>query len=137
MGPTASGKTQLAMELTQQFPCDIISVDSVMVYRGMDIGTAKPTPDELQRIPHRLIDITDPTGPYSAGRFCVDARTEIAQILAAGRVPLLVGGTMLYFRALQRGLSPLPSADMAVRMQLTREAEQSGWETLHQRLAFC
>lgn len=134
MGPTASGKTHVAIELTQRLPCDIVSVDSAMVYRGMDIGTAKPTPAELSIAPHRLIDIADPAEAYSAGQFCVDATQAIEQILRAGRIPLLVGGTMLYFRALQQGLSPLPSADPALREQLAQEAEQNGWSVLHQRL---
>lgn len=135
MGPTASGKTRLAIELVQQLPCDIISVDSAMVYRGMDIGTAKPTPAELAIAPHRLIDIVDPAYPYSAGQFCVNATAAIEDSLKQQRIPLLVGGTMLYFRSLQQGLSPLPSADNAVRQQLTAQAEQIGWEGLHQRLA--
>lgn len=134
MGPTASGKTRLAIELTQHLPCDIISVDSAMVYRGMDIGTAKPTAAELALAPHRLIDIVDPTEAYSAGRFCKDATQEIEKILANGRIPLLVGGTMLYFRALQSGLSPLPSADPIVRQQIAQEAAELGWPALHQRL---
>lgn len=134
MGPTATGKTQIALELAQQFPCDIISVDSALVYRGMDIGTAKPTPAELRVAPHRLIDILDPAEPYSAGRFCADAQSEITRTLAVGRIPLLVGGTMLYFRALQQGLSPLPSANPAIRDHLTHEAQQLGWLALHQRL---
>jgi tRNA dimethylallyltransferase len=134
MGPTASGKTRLALELTQHLPCDIISVDSAMVYRGMDIGTAKPTAAELALAPHRLIDIADPADPYSAGHFCRDATKEIEKILANGRIPLLVGGTMLYFRALQNGLSPLPSADPAIRQQIAQEAAESGWPALHQRL---
>lgn len=135
MGPTASGKTQLAIELTQRLPCDIISVDSAMVYRGMDIGTAKPTPEELQAAPHRLINIADPAQAYSAGQFCSDATLEIKHILALGRIPLLVGGTMLYFRALQRGLSPLPVANPAIRERLTQEAAASSWQVLHQRLS--
>ena len=104
MGPTASGKTDLAVELTRHFPCAIISVDSAMIYRGMDIGTAKPGPEILRVAPHRLIDILDPAEAYSAAQFCADAAREMREIMAAGRIPLLVGGTMLYFRALQRGL---------------------------------
>jgi tRNA dimethylallyltransferase len=135
MGPTASGKTQLAFELSDHLACDIISVDSAMVYRGMDIGTAKPSPSELALCPHRLIDIADPAHIYSAGQFCVDALQEIENTLAAGRIPLLVGGTMLYFRALQQGLSPLPKADPHVRQQLAAEAAALGWPALHYRLS--
>lgn len=135
MGPTASGKTQLAFELCDRLACDIISVDSAMVYRGMDIGTAKPSLSELAQYPHRLVDIADPADAYSAGQFCVDALQEIENTLAAGRIPLLVGGTMLYFRALQQGLSPLPKADPDVRQQLTAEATALGWPELHRRLS--
>ncbi len=135
MGPTASGKTDLAVELVQRFPCEIISVDSAMIYRGMDIGTAKPGPEVLRRAPHRLIDILDPAEAYSAAQFCADAQREMLEIMAAGRVPLLVGGTMLYFRALQRGLSDLPAADPAVRARLEEEARDRGWAHLHKRLA--
>ncbi len=134
MGPTASGKTALAIELAQQLPCEIISVDSAMVYRGMDIGTAKPTPAERAKAPHRLLDILDPAEPYSAGQFCNDALREIAEITAQGRIPLLVGGTMLYFRALQQGLSNLPSADKIVRERLALQAAASGWPEMHQYL---
>ncbi|MEE8428220.1 MAG: tRNA (adenosine(37)-N6)-dimethylallyltransferase MiaA [Gammaproteobacteria bacterium] len=133
-GPTASGKTKLAVELVRQLPFDIISVDSAMVYRGMDIGTAKPSA-ELRRIaPHRLIDILDPTEPYSAGRFRDDAMKEMAQIHALGRIPLLVGGTMLYFRALERGFSKLPQANSEVRVSLAADARQYGWQFMHRRL---
>jgi len=135
MGPTAAGKTDLAVELAARFPFDIVSVDSAMVYRGMDIGTAKPGPEILARAPHRLIDICDPTEAYSAARFRADAEEAIAAILATGRTPLLVGGTMLYFRALEQGLSPLPGADPAVRARLAAEARVLGWEALHRRLA--
>ncbi len=135
LGPTASGKTELAVELVRRFPCDIISVDSAMVYRGMDIGTAKPGPDILAQAPHRLIDILDPAVAYSAAQFRADARREIAAIHAAGRIPLLVGGTMLYFHALQHGLSALPSADAGVRAAIDAEARERGWDALHQRLA--
>ncbi len=135
MGPTASGKTDLAIELVRRMPCDIISVDSAMVYRGMDIGTAKPGPDTLAVAPHRLIDIRDPAEAYSAAQFSADARREIAASHAAGRIPLLVGGTMLYFHALQHGLSLLPSADAAVRERLEAEARTRGWAALHARLA--
>lgn len=134
MGPTASGKTDLAVELVRRFPCDIVSVDSTLVYRDMDIGTAKPGPEILTVAPHRLIDILDPAESYSAARFCADAQREMAAITATGRTPLLVGGTMLYFRAMQQGLSVLPSADAAVRAQLEKEAERVGWAALHRRL---
>ena len=134
MGPTASGKTDLAVALTERLPCDIISVDSAMVYRGMDIGTAKPEAEVLARAPHRLIDILDPAEAYSAARFREDAEQEMYRIAAAGRIPLLVGGTMLYFRALTRGLSPLPERDPLVRRRLDAEAERLGWEALHARL---
>ena len=118
MGPTASGKTALAVELVARLPLAIVSVDSAMVYRGMDIGTAKPGPEVLAQAPHRLIDICDPADPYSAARFRADALREIADVHAASRVPRLVGGTGLYFRALQSGLSELPAADRAVRARL-------------------
>ena len=135
MGPTASGKTELAVRLVEALPLEIISVDSAMVYRGMDIGTAKPGPDILARAPHRLIDIREPEQTYSAGDFVRDARAEMAGIRAAGRVPLLVGGTMLYFRALMRGMAELPAADAAVRRALDEEARAAGWPALHAQLA--
>lgn len=134
MGPTATGKTELAIELVGQLPVDIISVDSVMVYRGMDIGTAKPDAASLQIAPHRLIDIRDPVDPYSAAQFRDDALQQVKQIHAVGRIPLLVGGTMLYFRALLQGLSVLPMADQTVRGRLLAEAEALGWDALHRRL---
>lgn len=135
MGPTAAGKTSLALALHACLPVDIISVDSSQVYRGMDIGTAKPSPAEQARARHRLIDIRDPATPYSAAEFCHDARHEIDVIHAAGRIPLLVGGTMFYFRALERGLSHLPSADAVIRQRLAHEAQHLGWPALHRRLA--
>ena len=135
MGPTASGKTELAVELVERGPFEIVSVDSAMVYRGMDIGTAKPGPEVLERAPHRLIDLLDPAEAYSAARFQADALREMAEIHAAGRVPLLVGGTMLYFHALRQGLSALPEADPAVRARLEAEAARAGWPMLHARLA--
>jgi len=135
MGPTASGKTDLAVKLVRELPCDIISVDSAMVYRDMDIGTAKPDAETLTLAPHRLIDICDPIEAYSASQFREQALIEITDILSEGRVPLLVGGTMLYFKALEQGLSPLPSADPDVRARLEAEAERNGWEALHDRLA--
>ena len=135
MGPTATGKTELAMHLVRRLPCDIVSVDSAMVYRGMDIGTAKPSAAELAQAPHRLIDICDPAQAYSAARFRDDATREIAAIHAAGRVPLLVGGTLLYFSALERGLSRMPAADADVRAKLSAQAGAQGWAALHARLA--
>jgi tRNA dimethylallyltransferase len=135
MGPTGSGKTDLAVDLVERLPCDIISVDSAMVYRGMDIGTAKPGPEILARAPHRLIDILDPSESYSTARFRADALREMEVISGQGRVPLLVGGTMLYFRGLQEGLARLPDADPEVRRALAEEAERVGWGTLHTRLA--
>jgi len=135
MGPTASGKTDLAIFLTQHFPLDIISVDSAMVYRGLDIGSAKPSKEELAKAPHRLIDITDPKDAYSAANFRNDALVEMAKITASGRIPLLVGGTMLYFRALLQGLSELPAADEKVRAKIDLQAQELGWDKMHQRLA--
>ena len=135
MGPTASGKTDLAITLVEQLPMEIVSVDSVMVYRGMDIGSAKPDAVTLARAPHRLIDIRDPAEAYSAAQFREDALVEMAEITSRGRIPLLVGGTMLYFRALLSGLSDLPSADTGIRARLDAEAEVEGWESLHRRLA--
>ncbi len=135
MGPTASGKTQLAVQLVQHFPMEIISVDSAMVYRGMDIGTAKPQSDILAIAPHHLINMREPEEPYSAAQFREDALHEIAAIHKKGKIPLLVGGTMLYFRTLQQGIASMPSADSKVRSQLLREAEELGWPALHSRLA--
>ena len=135
MGPTAAGKTALALALHARLPLDIVSVDSSQVYRGMDIGTAKPSAAEQARAPHRLIDIRDPSTPYSVAEFRRDALHEITTIHAAGRIPLLVGGTMFYFRTLGQGLSHLPSADPIIRGRLTHEAQQVGWPVLHQRLA--
>ena len=135
MGPTASGKTDLALSLVKQFPCDIISVDSAMIYRGMDIGTAKPSPEILADAPHRLINICDPVESYSVAQFCRDAKAEIETIQAAGRIPLLVGGTMLYFHSLQQGISELPSANPELRQRLDSEAEDIGWFAMHERLA--
>ena len=135
MGPTASGKTALAVELRRRYAVDIISVDSALVYRGMDIGTAKPDKKTLSIAPHALIDIREPTQSYSAAEFREDALAEMERITRAGRTPLLAGGTMLYFRALSRGLADLPSADPEVRAALEAEAEQKGWAALHERLA--
>ena len=134
MGPTASGKTDLAIFLREHFPVELISVDSALVYKDMDIGTAKPDKDTLAKAPHRLIDFLDPSEPYSAARFREDALREMTDIVAQGKVPLLVGGTMLYFRALLHGLSELPSADPEIRRQLEKEAEQKGWGGMHERL---
>ena len=135
MGPTASGKTSLAVELVKRYPMEIISVDSALVYRDMDIGTAKPAADVLAAAPHRLIDIRDPADPYSAADFRKDALLAMAEITARGRIPLLVGGTFLYFRALQYGLSDMPAADPAIRARLEAAASRDGWEALHARLA--
>ena len=135
MGPTASGKTDLAIELHRRFPVDIISVDSALVYRGMDIGTAKPDAATLRQAPHALIDIRDPSESYSAAEFREDALAEMRRSSERGRVPLLTGGTMLYFRALSRGLATLPSADPEVRAALEAEARKHGWKGLHERLA--
>ncbi len=134
MGPTASGKTGLAVDLCERLPMEIISVDSAMVYKGMDIGTAKPDAEVLARAPHRLIDFLDPALSYSAAQFAADARREINAVHATGRIPLLVGGTMLYFNALYAGLSDLPDADAGVRAAIDHEAGQLGWAALHQRL---
>jgi tRNA dimethylallyltransferase len=135
MGPTAAGKTDLALALAEKYPLEIISVDSALVYKGMDIGTAKPSPQELAEFPHHLVDILDPTENYSAGKFRDDALELMADITARGKVPLLVGGTMLYFKALQHGMSSLPAADATVRAKLDAEAEAHGLAALHARLA--
>jgi tRNA dimethylallyltransferase len=135
MGPTAAGKTDLAIALHERMNADIISVDSALVYRGMDIGTAKPSAEELRRAPHRLIDICDPADAYSAADFARDAREAITEIVAAGRTPLLVGGTMLYFKALLEGLSPMPPSDPTIRAAIEAEAQALGWPELHAQLA--
>lgn len=135
MGPTASGKTAYALALAEALDGEIVSVDSALVYRGMDIGTAKPDPATLARYPHALVDIRDPGQPYSAADFRADALPVMQRISARGRVPLLVGGTGLYFRALQQGLSDLPEADPATRARLAAEAGQLGWPAMHARLA--
>nr|WP_113868199.1 tRNA (adenosine(37)-N6)-dimethylallyltransferase MiaA [Brenneria salicis]NMN90432.1 tRNA dimethylallyltransferase [Brenneria salicis ATCC 15712 = DSM 30166]RBP60153.1 tRNA dimethylallyltransferase [Brenneria salicis ATCC 15712 = DSM 30166]RLM29982.1 tRNA (adenosine(37)-N6)-dimethylallyltransferase MiaA [Brenneria salicis ATCC 15712 = DSM 30166] len=134
MGPTASGKTALAMALRQYLPVELISVDSALIYKGMDIGTAKPSAEELAQAPHRLIDILDPAESYSAADFRRDALREMAQISASGRIPLLVGGTMLYFKALLEGLSPLPGANATVRQRIEAQAREKGWEAMHHQL---
>ncbi len=135
MGPTASGKTALAIELAQGINAQVISVDSALVYRDMDIGTAKPSAEELALAPHKLIDICDPATPYSAAQFRDDADAEIKQALARGQVPLLVGGTMLYYKAIQQGLSNLPSASPEIRQQIEQDAQLNGWDAVHQQLA--
>tara|TARA_R110002126_G_scaffold146224_16_gene292163 strand:+ start:679 stop:1605 length:927 start_codon:yes stop_codon:yes gene_type:complete len=135
MGPTASGKTALAMELLQHLPAELISVDSALIYRGMDIGTAKPTAEELQQAPHHLLDIREPEQSYSAADFRDDAMRLISDIQQRGKVAVLVGGTMLYFKALLEGISPLPAADSTVRALLEAEAANAGWPAMHQQLA--
>ena len=134
MGPTASGKTDLALALADALPCELISVDSALIYRGMDIGTAKPDKATLARYPHRLVDIRDPAESYSAAEFRSDALAAMADITARGRIPLLVGGTMLYYKTLLEGLADMPSADPAVRAELEAWAENAGWEALHREL---
>jgi tRNA dimethylallyltransferase len=134
-GPTASGKTAAALALAELLPLEIVSVDSALVYRGMDIGTAKPSRDEQARVPHHLIDLIDPAQAYSAARFVQDARHAIGDIAARGRLPLLVGGTMLYFKALIDGLDAMPASDPAIRAALDAEAAAQGWPALHAELA--
>jgi tRNA dimethylallyltransferase len=134
IGPTASGKTGLAIKLMEHFPIELISVDSALVYKDMDIGTAKPTHEELEKAPHRLISFLDPSESYSAADFRKDALREMQEITAKGKIPVLVGGTMLYYRALENGLAVLPEADPATRKRLSDEAEEKGWDFLHQRL---
>ncbi len=134
MGPTACGKTRVAVELVQQFPFEIISVDSALVYRGLDIGAGKPDRTTLRRAPHRLLDIRDPAEPYSAADFRTDALREMKDILSKGKIPLLVGGTMLYFKALREGLAPMPSASPEVRARIMEFAEREGWSAVHRRL---
>jgi tRNA dimethylallyltransferase len=135
MGPTASGKSSLAMEWAQRFDGEIVSVDSALVYRGLDIGAAKPTAHERAQVAHHLIDLRDPWQPYSAADFATNARAAITDIVARGKVPILAGGTGLYFRALLQGLSPMPNADPALRMQIANEAAVRGWAALHAELA--
>ncbi len=134
MGPTAAGKTDLAIELAKQFPVEIISVDSALVYRGLNIGTAKPSPEILQDYPHHLVDIVDPIEPYSAGSFREDALCLMTEITARGNIPLLVGGTMLYFKALQQGLADLPAADPKIREKLDADIAEHGLTYLHDQL---
>jgi tRNA dimethylallyltransferase len=135
MGPTAAGKTDLAIELARQLPCELVSVDSALVYRGLDIGSAKPSQALLAEYPHRLIDILDPAQSYSASRFRDDALAAMAEITARGKIPLLVGGTMLYFKALLDGLAEMPAADPAIRAELEAWAARDGWQALHDELA--
>ncbi|WP_293765751.1 tRNA (adenosine(37)-N6)-dimethylallyltransferase MiaA [uncultured Aquitalea sp.] len=135
MGPTASGKTGLALALAQRFPVEIVSVDSALVYQGMDIGTAKPSAEEMAVCPHHLIDIIDPLQTYSASRFHADANRLIADIHARGKLPVLAGGTMLYYKALLEGLSDLPQADAELRARLDAEAAELGWPGMHRKLA--
>lgn len=135
MGPTGAGKTDVAIQLAERWPIEIISVDSALVYRGMDIGTGKPTADVLARYPHHLVDILDPSQSYSAGQFVRDARRAMDEIRARGRIPLLVGGTMLYFRALRFGLAELPEADPTVRAAIDQQGAERGWPALHTELA--
>ena len=134
MGPTASGKTGLAMHLARRFPIEIVSVDSAQIYRHMDVGTAKPEREALEEVPHHLIDIVDPTERYSAARFCEDASEAVAGIQERGNVPLLAGGTMLYFKAWKEGLSELPGADPDIRLVIDTMAQESGWPALHAEL---
>jgi tRNA dimethylallyltransferase len=134
LGPTASGKTAVSLALADRFPAEIVSVDSAQVYRGMDVGTAKPGPAERARVPHHLIDIVEPTESYSAGRFRDDAVRLAGEIHARGRVPIFAGGTMLYFRALSRGLADLPRADAALRKRIEDRAAAEGWPALHAEL---
>ena len=135
LGPTASGKTAVALALAQRFPIEVVSVDSAQVYRGMDVGTAKPTTEERERVPHHLIDIIEPTEAYSAGRFRDDALRLVGEIAGRGRIPVLAGGTMLYFSALAKGLADLPPAQPKLRAELEAEAARDGWPALHARLA--
>jgi tRNA dimethylallyltransferase len=135
LGPTASGKTAVALELARHLPVEIVSVDSAQVYRGMDVGTAKPAPQERERVAHHLLDIVDPTQSYSAGRFREDSLRLVEEIHARGRIPLLAGGTMMYFAALSRGLAQLPPAQPGLRAQIEEEARREGWAALHAQLA--
>ncbi len=135
LGPTGAGKTDLALRLAERHPIEIVSVDSAMVYRGMDIGTGKPPPEVLRAVPHHLVDILDPAQAYSAGQFVRDAHRAIDEIRARGKLPLLVGGTMLYFRALRRGLAEMPQANAEVRRDIDTQAAERGWPAMHAELA--
>jgi len=134
MGPTASGKTTLSLKLAQQFPFEIINVDSAQVYQGMNIGTGKPSLTQLKQTPHHIIDFLDPSIPYSVAKFCEDAKEAIVEIRNRGRFPLLVGGTMLYFKALQQGLAPLPNSQSKIRNRLVQKGLEKGWSYLHEQL---
>lgn len=134
MGPTAAGKTDLALELARSLPCELISVDSALIYRGMDIGSAKPSKQLLEEFPHQLIDIRDPLQSYSAAEFRADALQAMHEATACGRIPLLVGGTMLYYKALLEGLAEMPAADPVVRAELEAQAARDGWQALHDEL---
>jgi len=135
MGATATGKTDLALDISQHFDVEIISVDSALIYRGMNIGTAKPDPEILESIPHHLVDVVDPAEPFSVWDFVQQSRCLVDEITARGRIPLLVGGTMMYFHAFEQGLNRLPEADEALRGRLDLEAQQIGWQAMHDRLA--
>jgi tRNA dimethylallyltransferase len=135
LGPTASGKSAVALALAERFPIEIVSVDSAQVYRGMDVGTAKPSAEERARVPHHLVDIVDPPESYSAGRFRDDAVKLVAEIHARGKIPLFSGGTMMYFNTLRRGLADLPPAQPAIRAELEAQAARDGWPALHAELA--
>jgi tRNA dimethylallyltransferase len=135
MGPTASGKTALAMDLYNTLACEIISVDSALIYRTMDIGTAKPSREELQQYPHHLVDIIDPDQSYSAAQFRREVLALMGEITSRGKIPLLVGGTMMYYNALIKGLAPLPDADTQIRKEIYDQAEQMGWQEIHRQLA--
>jgi len=134
MGPTAAGKTALAMQLYDKLPCELISVDSALIYRTMDIGTAKPTQDELAKYPHHLIDIIDPKESYSAAQFRQDVLLLMKEVTSRGKIPILVGGTMMYFNALTKGLADLPQADDGIRQQITALADEQGWAAVHAQL---
>ena len=135
MGATATGKTDLALEISRHFEVEIISVDSALIYRGMNIGTAKPEPEILQSVPHHLVDIIDPVEPFSVWDFVQQSRRLVNEISARGRIPLLVGGTMMYCNAFERGLNRLPEANQALRQSLDKEAQQTGWQAMHDKLA--
>jgi tRNA dimethylallyltransferase len=135
LGPTASGKSRMAMDLARRVPLEVVSMDSAQVYRGLDVGTAKPSPEERARVPHHLIDVIDPDQSYSTGRWRTEAIAAVREILSRGKVPLIVGGTMLYYRALVGGLDALPQADAEVRASINAEAREKGWAALHDELA--
>jgi len=134
MGPTAAGKTALAMDLYDKLPCELISVDSALIYKGMDVGTAKPTATELAKYPHHLVDIIDPSESYSAAQFREDVLSLMQDIVARGKMPVLVGGTMMYFNALTKGMAKLPQADESIRADISQTAERDGWPAVHKLL---